>query len=155
MELNTENELFEKSLSKWTLTFKDSEEEEKFLIKYRRESRPNLFYKICFAICILWAIVFRLYKIACINKCKLIRTGTLFEELSALLLHLCPFIIECVIYYCGIMQKIRGLFFYSAFPVGIAYGALFINRSPLFGISYFSCNNKKLGRPFLLWHCLQ
>jgi len=137
MEVNQEDTLFDQSLNKWTLTFKDNEQEQKFWDKYRRQSKPNLAYKIGFMLCFIWIISFRISKILCVGKCPGVRTGTLIEELISLIIHGGSLIIECVIYYCGFMQKIGGFFLFTALPIGLAFASFSLNKVPLLGVSYF------------------
>jgi len=133
-----EEENFRKSLSYWTLSFYDPEEEFRFTKNYDSSLRLPLIFRIFVYISIAFQFLLRIYKMYAIVNGLKIPAGTFCEELISLIIYGFGCIAEVLIHYTGQFKRIQGLFLYTIFPVVAVFTGFATNKGPYVGILYFA-----------------
>jgi len=133
----TEEENFQKSLSFWTLSFYDPEEESRFMKKFDTSLRMPTFFRVMVYMSIAFQFLIRLYKMYGIIRGLKIPSGTFYEELISLIVYGFGCIAEIFIHYTGFLKQIKGLFLYIVLPVISVYAGFTTNKGPYLGVMYF------------------
>ncbi len=136
MSKDISESVFNSSINSWTLAFKDSEEEAKFLQKMDSSLHFPLASRIIAYTAVSLNFLFRVYDLIVISFGLNAKAGTLKEELWLIGVVAAVFIIEGILKFAQKLNNYRGFLMYVVFPTSAIYAAFFVNHAPVIGLPY-------------------
>ncbi len=137
MKGNILETMFESSISRLSLIFRNQEEEAKFQETMRRSRHLPLVFRIYSYLIIGVHVGYRVLALFSALTTNFVKTGTYIEEMACLLLLLGALALEGVIKLCKQAQCFQGTVLYAALPVMSILASFSTQRAPTFGLAYF------------------
>ncbi|MDR3548161.1 MAG: hypothetical protein P4M11_07860 [Candidatus Pacebacteria bacterium] len=136
--LKKKDQRFDSSINVWTLCFHDPETETAFVKTYDESIRFSTLSRMTMLICVGFAIVYRIIAVVCVLLKLNVKTGSLVQETTVLIIQLVVVAIEVALSCFRPRATCRGSFLGVCFPITILYSAFYTQNGPRVSVPYIA-----------------